>query len=1004
MSNLLRALALLAFMALLAPNAIAAQQRATGSIAGRITDQDTRQPLAGAQIVLVGTARGTITNDQGQYRLDDVPAGPATLRVLRIGYTGTTRPVTVAAGGTTTMDVALTATALQLDQIVVTASGEEQRKRETGNAVATIRTDSIPKAAITSFSDLVSSRAANVTVAAASGTTGGGSRIRIRGSNSISLSNEPLIIIDGIRASNDNNSISGPTSILVGGQNPTLLDDLEPEDIEDVTVIKGPAAAAQYGTAAANGVLIITTKQGNPGRARWTVYGEGGSVRDVTDYPTNFGRFGAVPGGGSTTSCSLFFEAVGACTPIPGANGDSLRSFNPLEQASIFRKGWREYFGGNVSGGGDAMSYFLSGNYTREQGVYPNNEVRRLTMRTNLHSQLHDNLGVTVNVSYLRDRLRLPQNDNDVYGPLGSGLLGSSADNPTTRGYLTYGPDVFRSLDTRQDVDRVLGAVNGTWNPLGWLTVIGTTGVDYASRYDSQLFPVGVIPAPDPNNSGLRQSNPYHLWTYTANLGTTASYALRPAVRAQSSVGVQYNKEVLQGTLAAGLGLAEGTGSLAGATNGFAVNEQNSDIVTIGVYGQQQLSWNDRVFLTGALRGDDNSAFGSNFSLAYYPSASLSWVIGEEPFFPKSDVLSSLRLRGAFGISGQRPGFRSNVTYYSATAVKLQGQELGGAQLTGVGNPDLKPERSREFEVGFDAGLFRDRGALEVTYYNKRTKDALIARQLPASTGANTQFVNLGEMTNKGAEVTLNASLLTMPQVQWDVSVAGSLNRNKLVALGPGIDTIRIGLSSNTGEFIQRFAPGLPAGGFWQPTYTYADQNGDGVITPDEVTVADHASYLGPPFPTNEVSINTNVTLFKRVRIAGLLDHRGGNKIYNSTEAFRCVIIQRCRAAFDRTAPLGEQARLVASFLGTDAGYVEDASFWKLRELSVTYMASDALARRFGVQGLSFTVAGRNLKTWTNYSGFDPELNFNGTSNYDNTDFLTQPPVRYWTGRITVNW
>ncbi|MBX6330319.1 MAG: SusC/RagA family TonB-linked outer membrane protein [Gemmatimonadaceae bacterium] len=995
-----------AAIALQRPGGLEAQQRETGTISGRVTDQATQQPLAGAQVLLTGTTRGTITNDRGEYRLADVPAGSVQIRVLRIGYAGATRTVAVTAGETATADVALTATAIQLDLVVVTASGEQERKRETGNAVATIRTDSVQKAAITNFSDLVSSRAPNVTVTTPSGTTGGGSRIRIRGSNSISLSNEPLIIIDGIRATNDNASISGPTSISVGGQNPTLLDNLEPEDIQDVTILKGPAAAAQYGTAAANGVLIVTTKHGTAGRTRWTAYGEGGGVHNITTFPANYGRLGTLAGGaGVTSSCSLLRESIGDCTVIPNtAGGDSIRFFNPLEQAGVFRGGWREHFGGNVSGGGDVTSYFVSGNYSREQGVYANNEVRRLNGRANLHSQLRDNLGVTVNAAYLRDRIRLPQNDNDTYGPIGSGLLGSSIDDPVRRGFLGNTPAVFTDVDTRQDVDRFLGAVSGTWAPIGWLSIIGTTGVDFASRYDQQLIPPGVIAAPDPNSTGLRQSNPYHLWTYTANLGGTASYQLRPGLSAKSGLGIQYNDELLQGTLAAGQGLASGTGSLAGATTGLFNTEQNSEIVTIGVYGQQQLAWKDRVFLSAALRGDDNSAFGSSFNLALYPSASLSWVIGEEPFFPKSDVLSSLRLRAAYGESGQRPGFRSNVTYYVATAVKLQGQELGGAQLTGVGNQDLKPERSREVEVGFDAGLWRDRLSLEATFYHKRTSDALVARQLPASTGANTQFINVGEMTNKGVELALGGNVLRTPAVEWDLNLSGSVNNNKLVRLGPGIDTIRIGLSSNAGDFIQRFAPGSPAGGFWQPTYTYDDADGNGIIAPNEVTVSDQVSYLGAPFPKTEVSIGTTVTLFKRVRIAGLLDHRGGNKIYNGTAAFRCVIIQRCADAYLASTPLAAQARIVASALGTDAGFIEDASFWKLRELSVTFMATDAMARRLGVEGLSLTLAGRNLKTWTDYTGFDPELNFNGTSNYDATDFLTQPPVRYWTARVTVNW
>src|SRR5262245_6374791 len=268
--------------------ALAAHAQATGTITGRVTDRSTQQPIADAQVLIVGSTRGARTSDAGQYRLTTVPAGEVRVRVIRLGYEAETRTLTVSGNQTVTADFALGVTATRLDQVVVSATGESELRRESGNNVATINTDSIPKTLVNGVNDLLSSRAANVVVTQTSGTTGGGSRIRIRGSNSLSLSNEPLIIIDGVRAISD---VSGST-IDIGGQNPSRLDDLNPEDIDDIEIIKGPAAAALYGTAAANGVVQITTKRGRAGKTKWTTYADGGSVRDVTSFPANYERIG----------------------------------------------------------------------------------------------------------------------------------------------------------------------------------------------------------------------------------------------------------------------------------------------------------------------------------------------------------------------------------------------------------------------------------------------------------------------------------------------------------------------------------------------------------------------------------------------------------------------------------------------------------------------------------------------------------------------------------------
>jgi outer membrane receptor protein involved in Fe transport len=442
------------------------------------------------------------------------------------------------------------------------------------------------------------------------------------------------------------------------------------------------------------------------------------------------------------------------------------------------------------------------------------------------------------------------------------------------------------------------------------------------------------------------------------------------------------------------------------------VAAQNTDVITIGGYLQQQLAWRDKVFLSGAIRGDDNSTFGEDFSLIYYPAASLSWVIGEESFFPQQNWLSSLRLRAAYGESGQQPGFRNAITFFTAVAVKNEGTDLGGVQFGGVGNSNLRPERSKEYELGFDAGFLNDRISIEGTYYDKTTTDALIARNIPPSTGTvPTRFENLGKVTNKGIEGTLNARILDNRNLQFDLALTASKNRNKLVVLGIDVDTIFFGLGANNGDFIQRHAEGHPLGGYWQrPILGFDDENDDGLIGPDEVTLGDEAVYLGQPLPQTEFTITPSISFLRYFRAHGVMNYRGGFKVYNSTAQFRCAVFLNCQAANDPSTPLAEQARAVASFRvnfgeeGSDAGYVEDGTFWKLRELSLTATAPSSWARRLGVSDLALTLSGRNLATWTDYTGFDPEINFNGTSNFSTAEFLTQPQVRYWTMRLSIGW
>jgi TonB-dependent starch-binding outer membrane protein SusC len=588
---------LFAAVALASPIVVSAQ---SGTITGRVTDRSTGAPIPNAQVIVVGTQRGTRTDDAGQYRLVEVPQGSARVRALRLSYEAAVATVEVPSGGTVTADFALQGTVARLDEVVIAATGESERRRETGNSVATINADAIPKGAINNVSDLLSSRAPSVSVTQTSGTTGGGSRIRIRGSNSVSLTNEPIIIIDGVRANSD----PGGSTISVGGQNPTRVDDLNPAEIENIEIIKGPAAAALYGTAAANGVVQITTKRGLSGKTRWTAYADAGSLDEVTEYPGNYQQIGVSPAGNRVSRCNLLQQSDGACTP----KADSLRVYNPLEDNSPFVTGYREQFGASAAGGANLLQYYIGGDFSREQGVYPNNMSRRVNLRTNLNAELNSRLTAAARVGYGSNRLDLPQNDNNDQGPLGNGLLGRDPLTSANGGYLFYPKEVFEQITTTQSVDRLTGGLEARWQPLGWLRVNGVTGLDFASRTDQSITPPGLIPEPDRRFIGNATSNPYSLYTYTNNLNATASYNVASDLTAQTAIGAQYVGERVRGTQAFGEGLAGGTGSVGGTTSGFAVAAQNSDVITIGGYFQQQLAWRDKVFLSGAATTTPRSA------------------------------------------------------------------------------------------------------------------------------------------------------------------------------------------------------------------------------------------------------------------------------------------------------------------------------------------------------------------------------------------------------------
>jgi TonB-linked SusC/RagA family outer membrane protein len=1000
----------------------------TGSISGQVTNAATGEGLRGVRVAVAGTNIAAFTNSEGRYIITSAPAGVRSLRAGLIGYTQQSRSVTVEAGSDVVADFVLGVSAIELSAVTISAvSGREKRAREIGSNVATIDVTQINPAAVTSFSDLLSARTEGVILQDVNGTSGSAQRIRIRGANSLSLSNEPLVYVDGIliEAAPGFTGEGG-----VGGQEGSRLNDINPNDIESIEIVKGPAAAALYGTAAANGVIQITTKRGRAGRPEWNFYVEYGALDDLTNYPANYMAYEVIGDGsapffdpttGSFNStdyarCPNRSAAAGTCTQDGGAVFNTL--MDPRTRA--YSTGNRQRYGASVRGGGEQVTYFLSGEWENERGVVDYNTRDKINVRANMNAALTDRIDLAVSTSFAKIGGGFNSNDNSIFSTLIGGLLGEayfipeSAKPTSGRG---ANPGVHRSnygfgynqWDKSQyivndDADRVTLGANVQYRPLSWLTVLSSGGIDLVDGHNYATVQPDVLPIAASWANGWRESNRTNQYVYTFNASGIASFSPLQDIVSTTTLGWSYNQELLERTNCYGSSLIQGTASCGTTAALFDIDEDFETIKTVGAYVSTEIAWRDRLFITGAFRGDDNSAFGTDFGFVTYPSLMGSWVIGEEDWFPQSSFLSALRLRAAWGKSGLRPDFRDAVTLFNPTTVARGGGDNPGITVNTTGNIELKPEKTSEIELGLDAAFFNDRVGIDFTYFDKRSKDALISRRLPPSFGvAASRFENLGEIKNAGTELAVRITAVDSRQFGLDLLGTLTTLNQEVVEIGEGVEPIIF----NRG--LQRHQEGYEPGAFFQEEVTWNDADGNGLLENDEVTVGDSSIYIGPSLPTFQSSVGANLRIFDWITFSTLFEFRGGNYTGNDSEAFRCGFrsTRGCSAVGNPDATLDEQARYIADrFLGSAGGYVEKADFGKWREMSITLQAPRSVANKVpSLRGLTLTLAGRNLATWTSYTGLDPEtVEGGGSVNFSQSEFNTQPPVRMLMVRLNYNF
>ena len=1036
----------------LAPAAALAQ--ATGTITGRVTDRATGQPLSGVQVFVTGTQRGALSGQNGQYRVTGVPTGAHTVRASIVGYGQSAQQVSIAAGQTVTVNFTLASSAVELEGVVVNAvTGQAQRRAEVGTNVAQVNVAEIQKGPITQASDVLQGRIAGVTMQGASGQAGSGQRIRIRGANSLSLSNDPLIYIDGALASNSRGGIS------LGGQDYSRLNDINPEDIQNIEILKGPAATGVYGTAAANGVVLITTRRGRAGAPQWRAYVEGGRTEDVNDYPLNyialqaFDRNQPVYNQGYVntrqlwganapySTCPNYLAALpagttGACTQDVRLSFDQFRD----ARTTPFETGETTRVGLSVSGGSENLTYYISGDRQTEFGVIRPNDLERISLRSNLRANVGERATVGINASYVTSNLNRISSDNSVFSPLINAFLGpaqyvegmetDTLGSPGARpaSYFQYNTRDQKTVTADQSIDRFMLSTTANFQALSWLTLNGNAGLDFFSRYDRQTQNPNQLPLSASYLLGFRDSYRADNYIWTANASAASRFHLTSSIASTTTLGLSWYQNLFEQINCYGAGIPAGTRSCGATTSLFAVNESYTDQRTLGIYLSQELAFGDRLFLAGSIRADNNSGLTSG--LIYYPSASVSWVVSNEPFFPQTNLLSQLRLRAAAGQSGLRPGYGQSETLYGSTAVQLTAAELPALVLTNTGNRELVPERTAEYEAGADLGFFDDRLGALFTYYNRRSEDALVARNLPPSGGlSGSVFENLGRVRNSGTELELTARVLDRRNLSFNARLNLTSLSNKLEKLGEGIAPITF----NRGA--QAHREGFPLGAFFALPIKYNDADKNGLLSRAEVSVDSSKflvvpstreisgvtrdtlalAYVGPSLPTNTQGLSLDLTLFRNFTVSTLFERRGGAKQLNYTEYFRCrtqgqtaALFSQCSALGNPDATLKEQAAYIgAQFIGaTPYGYIEDSDFIKWRELAIRVGVPDALANRFpGLRGAALSFAGRNLKTWTDYTGLDPEITEGGGgANFSQNEFNTQPPVRVYVLRLDFNF
>ncbi len=957
--------------------------KTVGVISGSVVDSVTGKGVGDATVTIVGTKRSTVTNANGAFRFQEVDAGTYTVMVKLFGFRSASRSVTVDEGKAATVRFRLVATPTELSGVVTTATGT-QRKIEVGNDITTINVDSVIKLMpVSTFTDLLATRVPGLTVSPTSGAPGAPSKIRIRGVSSINASNDPIVIVDGIRINDaQTGSVAGyrndRSQNMAGDENRTAtqlvsspLDAIDPNSIETVEVFKGPSAVALYGTDAANGVIVVTTKRGNPGPVRWTVDGIWGQTTMPGRWPANYVRLGTDLSG-YIVDCSSRREATsifsGGCRGLEG----SLIEYQILNDphTTVFGTGTKRTYRMTADGGRSNVSYFVSGSFGDEVGYLqmPDIDVRMLGDQGSVvPAWQRKPQGSESQSGLLTVRADLGQRDGELTFDITSGLtrtttrttplqgaataagtLGptnvdtSTLQTATVRRWASIGSGILGKIPRfrAQTISQKIVSRNSLRvmaNPKRWLNTELIGGLEVTNGKDVSTLGRGECSTVFGGNCSLNDYNDDNGVSHSdAGVYNTAGKStIVPSIRVRASmspismgrlfslrptVGGDYKRDMTF------LIRREARGLPSGATSGNgaafqATNEASDTYITAGMYAGMLLGIADRMYLPFEMRLDVGSGLGANVRPTY-PRISPSFLLSDLPVFRSLPVigrLETVRLRAAYGRSGVQPTVSQRFRTYAQQTGIVGGLPVQTTEIASLGNARLRPERSSEIEGGADIDMLNGRFGIKVTGYKRHTLDALVSIDVPLSVnGGGPQLRNVGTVDNVGMELDVNATILQSRPVNWQVNLGLSKQQNTLVKLGR--DSLIGVLGRQEYGVKTRFVEGYPLFGQWAlPIVGFADLNQDGWITTgvtgavDEVQVGTQPVYLGAPYPEFESSMHNTLTFFRDISVGFTFNYQHGLTQKNEGATIGFNGLENRRPLNDPTTPLATQASLATA-------------------------------------------------------------------------------------------
>ena len=1026
---------LLMFCFVIIQNKASAQER---TVSGKVTSMEDGSPIPGVNVILEATNAGVITDAEGRFRITVTPDD----KVLIFSFVGM-KPLEVTIGSQSVIDVQMETDLLQLTEVVVTGYGTQLKQDLTGN-IAKVSGEDIKNIPVTSFEQALQGRAAGVLITSQNGKLGQGINIRVRGSSSISASNEPLYVVDGMIVNNDNLSSNASAT--------NALADINLNDIQSIEILKDASAAAIYGSRGANGVVLITTKRGKAGKTNFSANFQYGSSK-----PTRNREF---------LNAAQYVELMRESA----YNNDLSDGIDPINDPADYPDSWLEfwegymdYLGGdtdwraletdvnwekeafqnaniasfdfNASGGNEKTTFAFIGGYTNQDGILIGNKYRRFNGRLNMDHNASEKLSFLTNISLsnsINDRL---SSDNAFSTPLQliaqapitpvrdkqGGLFDDSL-NPS----MSYYPATVERENSNfiTKVFRNIISVNATYKLSNDVRLIGEYGFDLLTqnedRYQNEFTQTGR------SVGGFGQSRWAQVFNHTARgMFIYDKTFNRHALLVTGGGEMLEKSRSITDAQGQGFPLAE-LKKLNSAAEPVSTTSELFEETFISFFVRGNYKFKERYLLSLSGRSDGSSKFGPDYKYGFFPAASAGWILTQEEFLSNVNPLSFLKLRVSYGITGNA-GI-TNYRYLAQYSGEAYGGESGLAP-TQIPNPELRWEKTAQLDMGLDFGLFDDRLTGEIDYYNKQTTDLLLNTPVPSTSGFTTQFKNVGSLENKGIEIVLNYQVFK--NYNWSINIGGNYasNKNKILSLN-GDDT-RIGPTGS--RFLNAVIVGQPIGAFFGREYAGADPaNGDALFylnrTPTQTEITDgnafivadgiygdryvtsnfnsaEAIVLGNPTPTGVYGFNANIS-FKGIDLAILFQGVTGNEIFDGAGSFMSANgryednstvdqLRRWQNPGDITDI--PQARLYGNNgAQSSSRFLSDGSYLRLKTLTVAYNIPANLASKLSLTSARIYVTGQNLLTLTGYKGWDPEVNtdFNASNVNLGNDFYAAPQTK----------